>query len=107
MTQTANAPISDLRSSMHGEVVEAGDATYDEARRVWNAAIDRRPLAVARCADESDVQAAVRFAAMQRRRGRRALRGPQHVGLVRRRRRPRHRPQPRWTTSTSTRTRGG
>ena len=64
MTQTANAPISDLRSSMHGEVVEAGDATYDEARRVWNAAIDRRPLAVAMCADESDVQAAVRFAAM-------------------------------------------
>ena len=64
MTQTANAPISELRSSLHGEVVEAGDATYDDARRVWNAAIDRRPLAVAMCADESDVQAAVRFAAL-------------------------------------------
>jgi FAD/FMN-containing dehydrogenase len=63
MTQTANAPISDLRSALHGELVEAGDATYDDARRVWNAAIDRRPLAVAMCADESDVQAAVRFAA--------------------------------------------
>ena len=63
MTQTANAPISDLRSALHGEVVEAGDPTYDEARRVWNAAIDRRPLAVAMCADEADVQAAVRFAA--------------------------------------------
>ncbi len=63
MTQTANAPISELRSSLRGEVVEAGDAAYDDARRVWNAAIDRRPLAVAMCADESDVQAAVRFAA--------------------------------------------
>ncbi|MEO6509614.1 MAG: FAD-binding oxidoreductase, partial [Nocardioides sp.] len=63
MTQTANAPISDLRTAFHGEVVEAGDPAYDEARKVWNAAIDRRPLAVARCADEPDVQAAVRFAA--------------------------------------------
>jgi hypothetical protein len=63
MTQTANAPLSELHDALHGEVVEAGDATYDDARRVWNAAIDRRPLAVARCVDESDVQAAVRFAA--------------------------------------------
>jgi hypothetical protein len=63
MTQTANAPIAELRGTMRGEVVEAADPTYDEARRVWNAAIDRRPQAVALCADESDVQAAVRFAA--------------------------------------------
>src|SRR5215207_9384837 len=63
MTQTANAPVAELRSSLQGKVVEAGDATYDDARKVWNAAIDRRPLAVAMCADEEDVQAAVRFAA--------------------------------------------
>jgi hypothetical protein len=63
MTQTASAPVDDLRSRMRGEVVGTDDATYDESRRVWNAAIDRRPLAVARCDDESDVQAAVRFAA--------------------------------------------
>ena len=63
MTQTVNAPISDLRSALRGEVVEDSDPTYDEARRVWNAAIDRRPLAVAMCVDEVDVQAAVRFAA--------------------------------------------
>ena len=63
MTQTANAPIADLRAALHGEVVEAADAAYDEARRVWNAAIDRRPLAVAMCVDDEDVQAAVRFAA--------------------------------------------
>ena len=63
MTQTASAPIDDLRSRLRGEVIGADDPTYDESRRVWNAAVDRRPLAVARCADESDVQAAVRFAA--------------------------------------------
>ena len=63
MTQTASTPVADLRSRLRGEVIGADDPTYDESRRVWNAAIDRRPLAVARCADESDVQAAVRFAA--------------------------------------------
>ncbi len=63
MTQTANAPIAELRAALHGEVVEATDPTYDEARKVWNAAIDRRPLAVAMCVDDADVQTAVRFAA--------------------------------------------
>ena len=58
MTQTASTPVADLRSRLRGEVIGAGDATYDESRRVWNAAVDRRPLAVARCADESDVQTA-------------------------------------------------
>jgi hypothetical protein len=63
MTQTASAPIAELRNTIRGDVVEPDDLAYDEARRVWNAAIDRRPLAVALCADEADVQAAVRFAA--------------------------------------------
>ena len=62
MTQTADTPIADLRSRMRGDVVGATDPTYDDSRRIWNASIDRRPLAVARCADEADVQAVVRFA---------------------------------------------
>jgi FAD/FMN-containing dehydrogenase len=62
MTQTAENPVARLRSNFHGEVVGASDAGYDDARRVWNAAIDRRPLAVAQCLDEADVQAALRFA---------------------------------------------
>jgi hypothetical protein len=63
MTQIANTPIAPLRSALRGELVEAGDAGYDEARRVWNAAIDRSPIAIAYCVDDADVQAAVRFAA--------------------------------------------
>jgi hypothetical protein len=62
MTQTAESPVVRLRSSLRGEVVGATDDGYDEARRVWNAAVDRRPLAVAQCLDEADVQTAVRFA---------------------------------------------
>lgn len=62
MSQTTAMPVVQLRGSLRGEVVGATDAGYDEARRVWNAAVDRRPLAVAQCLDEADVQAAVRFA---------------------------------------------
>jgi FAD/FMN-containing dehydrogenase len=62
MSLTAESPITLLRSRLRGDVVGEGDPTYDQARKVWNAAIDRRPLLVARCIDEDDVRAAVRFA---------------------------------------------
>ena len=45
-----------------GPVITRGDYGYDEARAVWNGAIDRRPTAIARCIGTSDVVAAVRFA---------------------------------------------
>ena len=62
MTQTADNPITSLRDRFRGDLVEPTDAAYDESRKVWNGAIDRRPRAVARCVDEADVQTAVRFA---------------------------------------------
>ncbi len=45
-----------------GARFEPGDPGYDDARTIWNGAIDRRPGLIARCADASDVQRAVRFA---------------------------------------------
>jgi len=47
-------------------VLTAGDQGYDEARRVWNGTIDRQPAAVVRCAETSDVVAALRFARQSR-----------------------------------------
>jgi FAD/FMN-containing dehydrogenase len=44
-----------------GTVLRPGDDGYDEARRVSNFAIDRRPAFIARCRTTADVAAAVRF----------------------------------------------
>jgi hypothetical protein len=54
--------VDDLRSSFRGEVLTGADAGYDEARRVYNAMIDRRPALVGRCRAVSDVIAAIGFA---------------------------------------------
>jgi FAD/FMN-containing dehydrogenase len=48
-------------SSFRGTVLRPGDDGYDPARRLWNAAIDRRPAFIARCTCTADVAAAVRF----------------------------------------------
>lgn len=62
-TTTVNASeIEALAARLRGSVLEAGDASYDEARSVWNAMIDRRPGLIIRCAGTSDVVHAVRFA---------------------------------------------
>ena len=46
---------------LRGRLLRPGDGSYDEARKVWNGMIDRRPALVARCAGVADVIAAVRF----------------------------------------------
>ena len=45
-----------------GWLMTPDDGGYDEARSVWNAAIDRRPKYIARCGGMSDVTACLRFA---------------------------------------------
>jgi FAD/FMN-containing dehydrogenase len=50
-----------LRTSFRGQILQAGDAGYDDARKVHNAMIDRRPRLIARCVDEADVMAAVQY----------------------------------------------
>jgi FAD/FMN-containing dehydrogenase len=51
-----------LRQLIEGEVIRPGDRAYDDARKLWNGAIDRSPAAIFRCAAVPDVVAAVRFA---------------------------------------------
>jgi FAD/FMN-containing dehydrogenase len=52
-----------LADSLRGQLVRPEDAGYDDARAVYNAMIDKRPGAIAVCADVADVIACVKFAA--------------------------------------------
>jgi FAD/FMN-containing dehydrogenase len=54
--------IEPLRERVAGRVIAADDEGYEDARRVYNAMIDRRPRAIVRCAGEDDVVAAVHYA---------------------------------------------
>jgi hypothetical protein len=54
--------IEAFKTRLHGKLSQPEDADYDEARKVYNAMIDRRPRLIARCADVNDVIAAVNFA---------------------------------------------
>ena len=105
----ATVPYDELQSVLRGELITPADPRYDEARAVYNAMIDKRPAAVARCRDAADVVACVRFArahdltiavrggGAQRRRARRVGRRARHrpVADAQRHRRPRGRHRPR------------
>lgn len=60
------APVADpgpsAISGFAGRLLQPGDHGYEEARAVWNGAIDRRPAWIARCGTVGDVVAALRFA---------------------------------------------
>jgi hypothetical protein len=56
------AALRRLRARFRGALLRPGEEGYDDARSVWNGAIDRRPALVARCAGADDVARAVRFA---------------------------------------------
>ncbi|MBA2442788.1 MAG: FAD-binding oxidoreductase [Rubrobacter sp.] len=51
-----------LRESLRGDLIGPSDEGYEEARRVYNAMIDRRPHLIARCTDVADVILAVNYA---------------------------------------------
>jgi FAD/FMN-containing dehydrogenase len=57
-----SAVLAAFARSLRGQLLASGQPGYDDARRLFNAAFDRRPALVARCADDADVALAVRFA---------------------------------------------
>src|SRR5438876_11202716 len=54
--------IKELKANLRGGVIEPHDKDYDDARKVYNAMIDKKPRLIARCADVADVIHSVNFA---------------------------------------------
>lgn len=54
--------IEKFRASLRRPSLCLGDTGYDDARKVWNGAIDKRPALIVRCAGVSDVIQCVNFA---------------------------------------------
>ncbi len=54
-----SGPADALQGHFSGELLTPAHPGYEQARHVFNAMIDRRPAVIARCANSSDVAAAV------------------------------------------------
>jgi FAD/FMN-containing dehydrogenase len=54
--------IAELAPTFTGQLLQAADAGYDDARRVHNGLVDKRPALIARCAGTADVADAVKLA---------------------------------------------
>ena len=50
-----------FQSTFRGEMLSPGNASYEEARKIWNGMIDKRPGLIARCTGVADVISAVNF----------------------------------------------
>ena len=53
--------INKFGQSLRGELIGRNHTEYDEARKLYNGMIDKRPLLIARCADVADVIASLNF----------------------------------------------
>src|SRR3954447_12456480 len=62
-TETVDrATLAQFTAGIRGEVFSAGSAGYEQARKLFNGLVDKRPFAIARCLDTRDVVAAVNLA---------------------------------------------
>jgi FAD/FMN-containing dehydrogenase len=56
------AAAAELARNFSGQVLTPGDPGYEEARRVHNGLVDKRPALIARCRNADDVTKAIRLA---------------------------------------------
>lgn len=50
-TTVSAETVEALRAQLRGSLLVEKDASYDEARTIWNAMIDRKPGLIVRCAE--------------------------------------------------------
>ena len=54
--------IQEFRTTLRGSLIEPQDPGYDDARKVYNAMINKHPRLIVYCADVADVIRSVNFA---------------------------------------------
>ena len=54
--------LDDFAAGLQGSLLRPGDASYDAARRIWNARFDAHPALIVRCAEAADIKRALEFA---------------------------------------------
>jgi FAD/FMN-containing dehydrogenase len=57
--------VAQLRKNLRGELVLPGHAGYEQARRVWNGMVDKRPMVILYCTEPEDVIQAIQFVRSQ------------------------------------------
>jgi len=57
-----DSTIQDFKARLCGTLLQPEDADYDDARKVYNAMIDKRPALIVRCAGTADIINTVTFA---------------------------------------------
>src|SRR5262252_5201024 len=57
----SDATIGEFKKRLRGELILRDEPRYEEARKLYNGMIDKRPLLIARCVDVADVITAVNF----------------------------------------------
>src|SRR5690554_4510255 len=61
-SETVTDEIIDVfRNDFQGQIYTPDDPGYDDARRIWNAHINKYPLIIACCSGVADVMAALNF----------------------------------------------
>ena len=58
-------PLDELRRAVAGAVIAPTEASYDSARRCFNALVDRRPAVIVRCLGADDVATALETAILK------------------------------------------
>ena len=61
-TSSVRESVQDLRARFRGTLLQDGDAGYDDARRIHNGMVDKRPVVIAQCRGTGDIVAALQLA---------------------------------------------
>jgi FAD/FMN-containing dehydrogenase len=61
-TTIAGAAVEAFKHRLRGSLIAAEDESYEQARKVWNGMIDKRPALIARCTGVADVVECITFA---------------------------------------------